>query len=325
MQYVQRKLQRSVTETRRSEANRPKVSGMPELETLAIGRVVMTASVSGYGALVLRLALSRRWLTALALAALFAVACVFLGQWQWHRHEEKVARAERINSHYTASPVPLNRVLTGVSADLPRAREWTMVTTTGRYADRSRMLVRNRPNHGVFGYEVVVPLALSDGTSLLVDRGWIPNGQSAAEPSPVPATPAGDVTVTGWLRMGEPSFGRRLPTGQLASINVSEARAQTGASLYGAYLIARDEAGTPGQQIVRPLALAEPDTDKGPHLAYALQWWLAAPVGFVLIFFGARRELLERAGTNLPPQRGATPQPASPRARRTRIWDEEDE
>ena len=52
--------------------------------------------------------MSRRWITALAVAALFAVACFYLGQWQWHRHEDKAARAQRINSHYFASPVPLS-------------------------------------------------------------------------------------------------------------------------------------------------------------------------------------------------------------------------
>ncbi|HEY8621345.1 MAG TPA: SURF1 family protein [Dermatophilaceae bacterium] len=278
----------------------------------------------------LRLVVSRRWLTALAVATLFATACVFLGRWQWHRHEDKAARAGRISSHYLASPVPLSRALQGTDANLPRASEWTVVTTTGRYAVQSLMLVRNRPNHGVFGYEVVVPLTLQNGASLLVDRGWIPNGRSAADPSAVPATPVGEITVTGWLRVGEPSFGRQMPTGQLASINVAEARAQTGAKLYGAYLIARDEAaepgqaGSPSQQIVRPLALERPDTDEGPHLAYALQWWLATPVGFVLVFFGARRELLDSTA-GVPPAGPAAATPVPPKARRTRIWDEEDE
>lgn len=273
--------------------------------------------------------MSRRWLTALSVAALFAVACVLLGQWQWHRHEDKAARAQRINSHYLASPVPLSRALPGPDASLPPASEWTLVTATGRYADRSLMLVRNRPNNGVFGYEVVLPLELGDGTSLLVDRGWIPNGRSAAVPSPVPATPTGDITVTGWLRAGEPSLGRQMPTGQLASINLAEARAQTGASLYRAYLIARDEAGTPGQagsrgEIVRPLALEKPDTSEGPHLAYALQWWLAAPVGFVLVFLAARRELLEGSRSTVLPSASPTASTTPRKVRRTRIWDEED-
>lgn len=300
---------------------------MPVGDVAAIGRVVISARVNGYLRLVLRLVLSRRWLTALSVATLFAVACFFLGQWQWHRHEDKAARAQRINSHYLATPVPLSHVLTGPDASLPRAEEWTLVTETGRYADQSLMLVRNRPNHGVFGYEVVVPLRLANGASLLVDRGWIPNGPSATQPSMVPATPTGDITVTGWLRVGEPSFDRQMPKGQLASLNIAEARVQTGTPLYGAYLIARNETGAPGQQIARPQALEQPDTDEGPHLAYALQWWLASPAGFVMVFFGVRRELREGSGSTMPAPGGssASPRPGPPRkARKIRIWDEED-
>lgn len=269
--------------------------------------------------------MSRRWLAALLVATLFALACVFLGRWQWHRHEEKTARADRINSHYLASPVPLSRALPGPDVPLPRAKEWTLVTATGRYADQELMLVRNRPNNGVFGYEVVVPLVLGDGTSLLVDRGWIANGRTAEEPSAVPATPTGDVTVTGWLRVGEPSLERAMPKGRLASINLAEARAQTGARLYGAYLILRAETGRPGERITRAQPLESPDTSLGPHLAYALQWWLALPVGFVLVLVGARREHLESLQPSSPPP-GTTAAQAQPaKVRKTRIWDEEDQ
>jgi cytochrome oxidase assembly protein ShyY1 len=272
--------------------------------------------------------MSRRWLAALLVAALFATACVFLGRWQWHRHEAKAARAERIDTHYFASPVPLSSALPASSARLPRPQEWTLVTATGRYDARHVMLVRNRPNNGVYGYDVVVPLKQADGSSLLVDRGWIPNGRNAAQPSRTPATPGGDITVTGWLRLGEPSLGRVMTNGQLASINLAEAQAQTGAPLYGAYLIRRAEAGSPGQVIEHPQALERPDTGQGPHLAYALQWWLAAPVGFVLIFVGVRREQrdLAEARGPAPGDSAPSPRPAKPpKVRKTRIWDEEDE
>jgi len=269
--------------------------------------------------------ISRRWLTALAVAAIFAVACVFLGRWQWHRHEDKTARAEQINSHYFASPVPLSRAMPGPAVSLPPAEDWTLVTATGRYAAQNRMLVRNRPNKGVSGYEVVVPLELADGTSLLVDRGWIPSGPSATEPSPAPPTPAGVITVTGWLRVGEPSLGRTLRPGQLASINLAEARAQTEKPLYGAYLIVRDEAGSSGGQIMRGQELEKPDTGQGPHLAYALQWWLAAPLGLALVLVSARREHLERMERSAPADGRETGPPRPPKPKKTRIWDEEDE
>jgi cytochrome oxidase assembly protein ShyY1 len=180
---------------------------------------------------------SRRWLTALVVAIAFAVACVFLGRWQWHRHDAKVARADRINSHYYARPVSLQTVLPTTGETLPRSQEWTRVTATGTYADGNLQLVRNRPNDGVYGYEVVVPLDLPGGASLLVDRGWVMNANQAAERPDVPVTPRGTITVTGWLRVGEPSLGRQMPPGQLASINLPEARRATGADLYGTYLI----------------------------------------------------------------------------------------
>ena len=266
----------------------------------------------------------------LAIALVFAVACLFLGRWQWHRHEAKTARAERIDNHYLAKPVPLSAAMPRPAANLPLPQEWTPVTATGRYAADQVMLVRNRPNNGVYGYEVMVPLQLADGRSLLVDRGWIPNGRTAAEPSRTPATPAGEITVTGWLRRGEPSMGRAMSNGQLASINLAEARAQTGTALYGAYLIRRAEVGPPGERVEHPQALERPDTGKGPHLAYALQWWLAAPVGIVLVLVGARREYLDDREAG-PARGGSTPpprpvRPARPvKVKKTRIWDEEDE
>jgi len=266
--------------------------------------------------------MSRRWLTMLTIALVFAVACLFLGRWQWHRHEAKVARADRINSHYLASPVPLSAALPRPSAKLLQDQEWTLVSATGKYAAGQLMLVRNRPNNGVYGYEVMVPLRLADGTSLLVDRGWIPNGRTAAEPSRAPATPPGDITVTGWLRLGEPSLGHTMSNGQLASINLAEAERQTKTPLYGAYLIRRAETGPPGQQIETAQPLEKPDTGLGPHLAYALQWWLAAPVGFVLIFAAVRRDVLEASAPVPVPGQPAPPRPA--KVRKTRIWDEED-
>jgi cytochrome oxidase assembly protein ShyY1 len=254
---------------------------------------------------------TRRWLGALALAAAFAVAAYFLGHWQWDRHEQRRDRADRISSHYDAQPVPLAGLL-GTAA-MPRTEEWTRVTATGRYAAAEPLLVRNRPLDGTYGYEVLVPLQLDDGTSLLVDRGWVPNAEEAAARPEVPATPAGDVTVTGWLRPSEPSLDRDLPEGQLASINLAEAREQTGARLLGAYLVLGLERTTDGTEPGRPAPLERPDTDLGPHQAYAFQWWGSMPLGFLLVYFGIRREV-----------RGGAPAARQDKPRKVRIWDEED-
>lgn len=264
----------------------------------------------------LRVLLSRRWLAALAAAAVFAVAAFFLGRWQWHRYEAKSARADRIESHYSAPARPLRSVLG--TERLPLTRDWTRVQGTGRYAGESPLLVRNRPWQGISGYEVVVPLVLSSGQAVLVDRGWVPNAARAAELPEVPPTPQGEVTVTGWARQGEPSLGRDLPPGQLASVNLAEAQRQVTPQLLGGYVVLQREVLADGSTPPRPRALEKPDTDFGPHQAYAFQWWLAMPVGFVLVFFGVRREAREGGLSDVAV--GAAP----PRPKKVRIWDEED-
>lgn len=283
--------------------------------------------------------MTRRWLAALAAAAVFAVACFFLGRWQWHRYEYKHTRAQRINSHYTAPPAPLGQILPDTTTPLSLPADWTPVRVTGTYAAQQLMLVRNRPDNGNYGYEVLVPLDLGRGRALLVDRGWVPNAATASDRPAIPATPTGRVTVTGWLRMGEPSLHRPTRAGELASINLAEARQQTGADLYNAYLNLKQEQGTGGQLFARAQALDAPDTDEGPHLAYAIQWWFFTGVGFVLVFVGARREAHDlraaaaagvpgapgpggRSGSGPDGGSGGVPVPARPR--RQRIWDEED-
>ena len=52
-----------------------------------------------------------------------------------------------------------------------------------------------------------------------------------------------------------------------------------------------------------------------------MQWWLAVPVGFVLVFVGARREWREG---QLEDDVAAGRPPVPVRARKVRIWDEED-
>jgi cytochrome oxidase assembly protein ShyY1 len=261
---------------------------------------------------VLRVLISRRWLGALAVALAFAVAAFFLGRWQWHRYEAKSARAERIHAHYDASPRPLADVLG--TAPLPLAEEWTRVTAQGRYAVDETLLVRNRPLDGTYGYEVVVPLVTPRGT-VLVDRGWVPNAENAETLPAFPAAPMGDVTVTGWLRQSEPSLDKSMPSGQLASISTGDAAKQLSQPLLGGYAILQSEHLANGSTPARPTALDAPDTDLGPHQAYAFQWWAAMIGGFVLVVLGARREYLE--GLEEPEGRPRRPV-------KVRIWDEED-
>lgn len=252
----------------------------------------------------LRLLLTPRWLGWLALAVLVAFACTWLGQWQWGRYEDKAARADRIETHYEADPVPATEVL---SADpLPMEDEWTRVTASGEYLPDEQLLVRNRPLEGTYGYEVLIPLRLESGELLVVDRGWVRNSPKGADVAPeVPAAPTGEVTVTGWVLQSEQDLGRQLPTGQVASIHLPEVADRVGQPVLGGYLSLAEE----DPDVARPAPLEVPDTGTGPHMAYAIQWWLGIPAVLVFYVMALRRES------------GAAP---VPREKKVRIWDEED-
>ena len=259
----------------------------------------------------LRLWLTRRWLLGTLVAVLFAVACFYLGLWQWHRHVEQRTKVEAIARNYDAAPAPFSPGL--VEAPLAPEQQWTRVTLTGTYAVARDLLVRNRTLDQTVGFEVLTPFE-TDGVTLLVDRGWVPNAENAETVDP---PPEGEVEVTGWLRSGEVSLGRDLPRPQLASINVADARAQVpGLSGVDAYVVlgAQQPPASAGAHPLR--TLPRPEEDLGPHQAYAYQWWLFMPGGLVFVVIAMRREL--QATTTVDGSAGPT------KAKKVRIWDEED-
>lgn len=260
---------------------------------------------------VLRRLFTPRWLGALALAALYAVVAYQLGHWQYGRHEFKVERNALLDAHYRADPVPVTEVLSEGPVDRSQ-EDWTKVTATGTYAGQ-HLLVRNRPNNNVFGYEVLAPLTLADGRTVVVDRGWVKNSNLGASVTPdVPAVPTGTVTVVGWVRPSETTQRKTLPRRQVASIAVPDVESAWGAEVLNGYVVLDSERTADGTSPPRPDRLQEPDRGLGPHQAYAFQWWMTMPLGLLLIWLGIRRELRDED----------TGQPAKPK--KVRIWDEED-
>ncbi|BFV56680.1 SURF1 family protein [Kitasatospora sp. CMC57] len=243
-----------------------------------------------------RFLLSWRWAGFALLAVLLVPAMVELGFWQFHRHQDRVARNELIAQSLTAAPVPFDSLSKPGSA-VPRDLTWRTVSATGQYDGGHEFVVRKRtePGGSSIGYFVITPLVLADGHgSVLVNRGWVDSGQDATSYPAVPAPPTGQVTVTGRLRPDENAAGSgikthvKLPDRQFHLIDSGQQAELTGTPVLGGYL--ELAASTPAQGD-SPVLLEEPDHSSiGPHMAYAVQWWLFAglvPVGLVVL---ARRE-----------------------------------
>ena len=235
------------------------------------------------------------WIRIGLVVVLLSVACGVLGRWQWGRHEGKVARAHQIDASYDAAPVPLARLMPEPTAPLPAGDQWRPVRERGTYLSSGAVVIRNRPDaDGEYGYEVVAPFRIDGGPVLLVDRGWIPNGSTGARPDAVPPPPSGQVTIVARLRPPEPPGGAALPPGQAERIDVPRLTAALAVpAVTGAYAALATEDPAPA---TAPAVLPRPDEDLGPHLAYAIQWWLGAVVVYVLLVVYARKEAQRRAG-----------------------------
>ena len=213
-------------------------------------------------------------------AAVVAVAVfVTAGQWQGRRmHEKEMLRAQ-LDAAAALPPLELSAV--GANADWESLRYRTVVLS-GTYDGHRQVLVDNRVHEGRAGYHVVTPLALADGRTILVNRGWTPQGPSCAVPPAVPPPP-GTVTVVG--RIATPSAGffeleSTPPAGNVWQ-NLDPARftAATGIPVPGA-IVEVTRAPVPDDGLVRDWPA--PDFGIEKHRIYMLQWYAFAALAVVL-------------------------------------------
>lgn len=230
-----------------------------------------------------------RWGVYLLVAAGFALACVFLSNWQFDRNESRAADIALVEQNYDADPVRLGDLI-GADGEMHPGDEWHPVVLQGEYLADEQLLVRNRPHGGTSAFEVLVPFQDDDGRVFIVDRGWVPPGEGAL-PDAVAAPPAGEATVIVRLRPGEqlPSSGRSAPEGQVPTIHLPTIAAEvSGDVIVSAYGRLVEETPAPDAALG---AFESPTEDPGPHLSYAIQWILFGVMGFIFIFYIIRTEV----------------------------------
>lgn len=286
---------------------------------------------------------TRRILGLVVVALVVAVGSTFAGRWQWQRADARENAVATLRANFAAEPVPLDALLAGPGSPVPDDVAWRLVELQGSYAPDATVLLRNRPVDGTPAFHVLEPFVVAapgtpfHGSTLVVDRGWVPVGADAAGTTAAPAPPGGTVSIEVRLRPAERAESREAPAGQAYTIfppQVLEAAGLTSdaavvAQAYGA-LTAEDPSPA-----ATPEALPVPSTDLGPHRSYALQWWIfaiGALGGFGMLAVrearAAREEEAAAAGTAGHPEDAPSPlaspeRPARPR-RRPSAEDEED-
>jgi surfeit locus 1 family protein len=135
-------------------------------------------------------------------------AFLALGFWQLARMREKQA----LFAEFAAGTQKLERLS---EIDMGRVERYVRVVAVGRYDPAHQFLLDNMTHAGRAGYRVLTPLDLAEGTTVLVDRGWVPLGVSR-EVLPNVAVAAEARSVVG--RIDElPAAGIDLPAASAAT------------------------------------------------------------------------------------------------------------
>ncbi len=241
----------------------------------------------------MRFLLSRRWLVfALVVAALVWLA-LQLGQWQFHRLDDRRQENTLVATNLALAPVPVDEVLSPDRAPSP-ADEWRRVTVHGTWDDEHTVVLKYQTRDAGAGIDVITPLVTASGAAVLVDRGWMSTGNTGGSRPDLPPVVEGQVTVTGWVRRDAEGGATRvseLATRAVSSTRIAEVVPYP---LYRGFLDLARQSPPPAQELA-PIELPD-DTSNGPHFFYGLQWWFFGALAAFGFCYLAWDEFRQRRG-----------------------------
>jgi surfeit locus 1 family protein len=214
------------------------------------------------------------------------VLFILLGRWQWHR----AAQSAALQSAFRLGSGPA--VMLRGTATLPR---YSRVSAAGRYDGDHQFLLDNMSHAGQPGYEVLTPLQLADGRTVIVNRGWIALGQSrrqlpdialpAAASAPLQASGRLDNLPVPGIALGHIPPAGSGPWPRLTSFpTMADLSVALGRPLVSRQLLLDERAPFGFVRDWQP-----PGMSPAQHLSYAIQWWSFAGLALILYALLNRR------------------------------------
>lgn len=237
--------------------------------------------------------LSIKWILTTIVVLIGVAVCSRLGLWQLDRLDQRRA----FNAHYllmnTLDPVDLPS-----SVDLVNM-EYRHVTASGTFDFTQQIAIRNQYYQDQYGYHLLTPLVLNNGTAVLVDRGWIPAEGNEQPTAWSRYDEPGLVNVRGRLRLSRAKAdftGKTDPEFEPGQVrmdvwnfpNIPRIQKQTKYELLPVYIQAELD---PLDETPPIPYQPEVDLTEGPHFGYALQWFTFAGILFFGYPFFLRKQL----------------------------------
>ncbi|MFK8026321.1 MAG: SURF1 family protein [Ilumatobacter sp.] len=246
-----------------------------------------------------RFLLRPAWLVFHAVVVGAVVLMVNLGIWQLDRLDERKDFNAQVRAQSQTSPVPLRTILDGLADGTltPETAEWLPVSAEGTYLE-DQVVEFNVSQGGRAGENVLTALALDDpsvggGEVVIVNRGFIPLA------TPVPPPPATSISIVGYVRPTEVRERGGLTDADDGGV-LTEVRRIDVARLAQQYtgdvapIYVQMIGGVPAPQVGDPEPVVLPELSNGPHLSYAIQWFVFALCVVIGWFLAVRRSVRQR-------------------------------
>ena len=101
----------------------------------------------------------------------FVIVFVFLGVWQIERAAHKEGLLQAFNAEQESPPIRLTS----------QSPDWSRVFVDGIFDSSRQILIDNQIHKGKVGYKIFTPFRFDDNKIVLVDRGWVAQGQSRSD------------------------------------------------------------------------------------------------------------------------------------------------
>ena len=246
--------------------------------------------------LLLKTLFSRRRLLTTLIVLLGMALLARLGIWQLDRLEQRRQQNDQLRLALEAPPLQLNREKLSASQGFLKDRN---VTVTGEY-DFDRTVVLLLQNwSGQTGVHLVTPLLVEgQDIAILVDRGWIPESERMAD-GRSRFDLSGLVTVDGYVATTQTSSRSNDSAATAAldaafqrewyRIDIEAIRGQMPYELLPVFMI---QSPAPGGDDDFPFHHErEIDLSDGPHLGYAVQWFIFSSLLGLIYVISINRSL----------------------------------
>ena len=225
------------------------------------------------------------WLTVVALPAL--VTLLWLGTWQLQRLEWKNDLIISFEARSSAAPITLP-----LAASVTDEMEFRRLQLVGEFDHENEVFLTGRTYEGNAGFHIVTPFLLTDGRTILINRGWV--SESYRDPAKRPfSLVAGQQTISAILRFpGQKGYfvpENDPKAGFWFTIIPAEITAHLGLATAETTIYA--DALRTSDVVTLPIAAKTELNLRNSHLSYAFTWY-----GIAMALIGVYAAFHHQAG-----------------------------